>query len=243
VPTRDEVVVNQAAQALPFREPDEHGWGSAGDLRFLEMVTKGADRSQALPWVVLIHGMGDAPSLDWLELVAVDVPVRVIMPQAPYPHGTGYSWFTYNIDGENPPQQLADGITSAMQRIEQVIDSVPLHRKCVGRPIAMGFSQGGMLSYALAVQAAPRVRFAVPIAGFLPEPLWPTAPTSNAPTIRALHGTADTVVPIAGARALTERLTQLGYDAQLVAFPNLGHSVSIELQARVNALLQPELHR
>jgi phospholipase/carboxylesterase len=235
-------VASHASQRIAFSDPDDNGWGTAGELRFLELVTKGADRTQALPWIVLIHGMGDAPSPDWLEVVELDVPVRVIMPQAPYSYGTGYSWFNYNIHGDNPPDQLASGITSAMQRIEQLIESIPAHRRCVGRPIAMGFSQGGMLSYALATHAGPRVRFALPIAGFLPEPLWPTAPTPNAPPIRALHGTADQLVPIAGARALTKRLTQLGYDARLEEFANLGHSMSPELQARVHALLQPELH-
>lgn len=78
---------------------------------------------------------------------------------------------------------------------------------------------------------------------------WPRLACSTAPTpepgrhvpIRALHGAADAVVDVAGARSLHARLRQLGYDATLEEFAGIEHSISPEMQNRINALLRERL--
>src|SRR5689334_18699335 len=82
-----------AEARAPFEAPGRDGWGRAGSLRYLERVLGGGDPAQPLPMVVMIHGMGDAPRLDWFTAAdEIKVPLRLIMPQAPTPYYDGFSW-------------------------------------------------------------------------------------------------------------------------------------------------------
>jgi predicted esterase len=92
-----------------------------------------------------------------------------------------------------------------------------------------------MLSFALATRYPERFALVLPISGGLPDALWPARAAAGAARlpIRALHGARDTIVPIEPTRELTQRLRQLGYDATLHEFPELGHSIAPEVRQQV----------
>jgi phospholipase/carboxylesterase len=90
----------------------------------------------------------------------------------------------------------------------------------------VGFSQGAILSLA-ASQAEPGLAGQViSIAGRLVP-----APTHAARGTRLhfLHGTADTVVPLAQATKSVEQLQALGAQVSLDRFEGLGHGMDIRL--------------
>lgn len=225
--------------------PDDTGWGSAAGLRYLELMLGGARRDQTLPMLVMIHGMGDQPDASWRELVAIDQPARMIVPQAPMPHGRGYSWLEYRLNAPNPPDRLARDISAATDSVSRFIASVTQLRPTAGAPVVSGFSQGGMLSFAIAIQHPEQIKLAVPIAGLLPEPLWPSAQGIDKKTrrvpIRALHGTADPWVAIDVTRGLVERLRSIGYDVELHEYPGVEHTVSADMQQKLSTLLRAAL--
>lgn len=221
-----------------FQAPDADGFGRAAGLRYLEIV-QGGKADASLPMVVMIHGMGDRARAELVDALGVTLPARFILPQAPDAYGDGYSWFGYMIRGDNPPGALANGIASADARLARALDALRTQRPTLGRPIVTGFSQGGMLSFALALRHPELVELAQPISGTLPEPLWPTARATNGwqPPIRALHGNADTIVPIDGSQRLTAKLQELGYDATLMEFPEVGHEISAQMALRSHQTL------
>lgn len=229
-----------AAPEIPYQAPDEHGWGSAGTLRYLEYIAGDASPEQALPLLVMIHGMGDRPARSWLQGLDVGKPIRVIMPEAPQAYGPGFSWFEYRIGEDNPPERLAAGIASAREQLATAIEVLTRRRPSLGLPVVCGFSQGGILSYALALDQPSAMRLALPIAGMLPAPLWPMtrAKQARSPMIRALHGERDEIVPTDHDRRLVKRLSDLGYDVQLTTYPDVGHAISAAMQAEINAQLQ-----
>jgi phospholipase/carboxylesterase len=233
--TQDKVA-RPAPAATSYVAPDAARFGSASGLSFLEHVY-GAAPDARLPMVVLIHGMGDRPRVGWPEVLGSTLkqPVRYILPQAPRPYGSGFSWFDYEIHGVNEPRSLANGIAGACEQLARAIAVLRDHRPTVGRAIVSGFSQGGMLSFALALRHPELVAAAQPISGTLPEPLWPTARPhdANLPSIRALHGMNDTIVPIDGPRRLVARLRELGYDATLEEFPATAHEISPGMALRL----------
>ena len=164
------------------------------------------------------------------------------MPEAPSHYAKGFSWFHYDIFGQNPPEPLARGIALAADQIAVLLDVLPKRLPTSGPPIVAGFSQGGMLSFALALRYPERLRFALPISGLLPEPLWPVNPAGKVQIpIRALHGSDDPLVPVMTDRDLTRRLQRLGYDAQLEEFPASVHTITAPMQDRINQLLREHL--
>lgn len=211
----------------------------AADLDLLEVLTTGAHEDDTLPMIVAIHGMGDRPE-NWLDFFATfPLPARVYFPRAPMPYGDGGSWFTY------PPKSaddLAQGIAAAGDRIAKAM--VELSKtKTRGRPIVTGFSQGGFVSFDLAVHHPEVIDAAFPMSGGLPAPLYPQseiAARATAP-IFAVHGTSDTMVPITMARATVAKIVSLGGRAQLEEFPDVPHTVTTAMHDEISRHIEARL--
>ena len=233
------------AKSASYTAADTNGFGRAGELVFLEEIVGRAEADQALPMLVLIHGRGDKPARGWLPLSS-DQPLRVIMPQAPLPFGDGFSWSSVRaIEADGPNgAALAQDLADRADDIAEAVEVLRRERPTQGLPLVAGFSQGGMLSFTLAVRHPKAFRAFMPIAGLLPMTLWPeaTAPEGASP-ILALHGTADTLVPIAPARSAIEHLVQKGYSAELREFESIGHTITPGMLESFDAWLANALQR
>lgn len=220
--------------------PDASGWGTAAGLRYLEIVRGDAAPEEALPLIIVIHGLGDRPHRGWLQAVDIepDLKARMIFPQAPTPYGRGFAWFEYRFRDRNEAA-LADGIRAAQARVFSLIERVRATRPTRGRVIVCGFSQGGMLSFALALAHPEPIQIAVPISGELPPPLWPQAKFRGGwfPEIVALHGTADRVVALEADDKLVRHLEGLGYPAKLLRFEGAHHHVTPSMSQHVRSTL------
>jgi phospholipase/carboxylesterase len=236
----------QAAEVFVDAPPDETGWGTAAGLRYLEIVRGGAsaNATEALPLLVVIHGLGDKPHHDWLQVIDVDssIKVRMILPQAPTPHGGGYSWFPYRA-GSLDQAALASGISAATERLTRMITVLQTQRRSRGKAVITGFSQGGMLSYAVALSRPDLIEQAVPISGMLPVPLWPARPRDAKwfPNIQALHGKADTVVRFDVDQQLVDRMRELRYPVELAVFEDTSHTITPAMSALVRSTLNKAL--
>jgi phospholipase/carboxylesterase len=211
----------------------------------LEIIRGGAKPNEKLPLLLVVHGLGDKPHHGWLDAIDVDskIKVRMILPQAPTPHGSGFSWFPYRA-GTLDQAELARGISAAAERLARMLEVLQTQRPTRGKALVSGFSQGGMLSFALALSHPELVAYALPISGMLPGQLWPVAAAPAGvvyPPLRALHGTADTVVRFAVDDELVKRLRELGYPAELVAFDAVPHAITHEMSAVARSALSAAL--
>lgn len=209
-----------------FSPPDAQGYGRAAGLVYLEAVVGQPPPGARLPMVVFIHGLGGRAHHGWLRAQS-DIPLRLIMPQAPMPRNDGFGWFPYRAR-DNDQAALADGIERAAAQLARALQQLTTHRPTVGKPVISGFSQGGMLTYALYTTIPDRIAGALPMSGMLPPALWPTAGPPDAgvsyPPLHAFHGTADPLVPYPPTRDLVAKLVTLGYPASLTSIERLDHS-------------------
>lgn len=229
--------VARVAAPLPSAPPAGPVWRRAGGLRYLEIV-RGASPDAERPLIVFLHGLGDRPRPTWFA--DYPEPARIVLPEAPMPYGQGFSWFEYRVGDEDRDQgQLGRGILAAAAQVAGAIAEIRADRPTRGEPVVTGFSQGGMLSYALALHHPDGLGAVFPLAGALPEPSWPAAPVAGRgyPPVRALHGMADPIVPYGAADAMTQALSARGFDIELQGFEGVVHTLSPEM----NALLQRHL--
>lgn len=209
-------------------------------LPYATWTLGGGDRDP-LPWIVALHGLGDSPDR-FVQIVSQSsVHAHVYAPRGLYPYGDGYDWFRARVQGD--PERLAQAMRRAMVEVLGFVDARAAEARNVGKPILLGFSQGGMLTFALATHHPDRFRLAIPIGGLLPKPLWPDRKLPGELTIVALHGTEDPRVPIARTRALTSHLQALGYQASLLEFEGVRHAVPPAERARLFEILDSELSR
>lgn len=205
-----------------------------GDMEYLEVVhvprgTPAAERpgpDAKLPMVVAIHGRGDRPENFKEALADLPVAARVILPRGLTPLGDGFQWFSMRAATPDVAA-LAEGMATAADRLAVLIAELQRARPTVGLPVITGFSQGGMLSFTLAVFHPELCAAAVPVGGWLPPPLWPSALPERRPLpkIVALHGEVDPAVKFGPTREAVEHLEKLGWPASLKAYPDVGHSI------------------
>lgn len=231
-------------------EPTGSGDGGAvasqHGLTYVEHLTGGAQQDETLPLVVAIHGLGDRPEHFVGVFDGWSYKARVVLPAGPTPWGNGHAWMTVRSSEPDRIDALAAQTRASADRVSLLIQEISASRPTRGKPVVTGFSQGGMVSYTLAVVHGDSIAAAIPVSGFLPRPLYPESGVSMAP-VQGLHGEADPIISIQWARDTVQHINHAGGQAQLTEYPEVPHSISRpmrvewfrQLEARVRASSTP----
>jgi phospholipase/carboxylesterase len=201
-------------------------------LTYVERVTAGAAAHARLPTIVAIHGLGDQPENFVTLFEAFPIPVRIVAPRAPTPWGDGFAWMTSRVrDGDEVT--LAREIDASTARLVALLEVIVAREDVAGPVLLTGFSQGGILTYAITLARPDLVRAAFPIGGLLPSGRLTTLPSAQtgSPRIIAFHGDRDTIVPYARDVALVEALRTRGFDVTLETSEGVGHVIPERMQA------------
>ncbi|MEZ4472323.1 MAG: alpha/beta fold hydrolase [bacterium] len=198
-------------------------------LEYLVRIVGGADAPD-LPLVIAVHGLGDRPESFIGLLDGAPFRARVLAPRAPVPYGRGGTWFAL---ADPPDDRMRAELAESADRLAALAAHARARWPQSPGVWITGFSQGGMLSFAVAARHPEAVAGAVPIAGALPPPI---AVPARVPPIRALHGEADRRIPFAAGQATVAALASAG-DVRLQAFPGVGHAVPPPVRAALFATL------
>jgi phospholipase/carboxylesterase len=212
----------------------------SASLRYIERMTGGAKTSERVPLILAIHGYGDRPESFGRQFEGMSSRARIILPYGLSKTTDGFYWFP--LSGFDP-HALAEGSTHAAQALATLLAEIQASRPIQGKPIVTGFSQGGMLSFTLAVLHADQIGAALPVAGLLAPPLYPAPGTQfkTKPPVTAFHGDADDVVFIAGGRDSVKVLSNAGFSATLSEYPNVRHYVSPDMRRDWMAAIETAL--
>ncbi len=223
------------ASAAACARPKSPSWprrSKYDGIDFIELFPGDADESA--PLIIAVHGMGDKPD-NWIDAwTPFPAKVQIALPRAFTKYGDGFSWF-----------ELHDGMSDAELGTEVAIAEEKLWKgiaKLAGarKVIVTGFSQGGILSFAMAARHADKIAYAFPVSGSCPGPLLPKNKARAAPLV-ALHGTADPVLAFAGGRGAVDAFKEQGNSATLREYPGVGHQLTPEMRADLWAEIQKAL--
>ena len=218
---------SKAAAPPPTEAPEPSTiTGELAGMRYLEHMTGGARHDERVPMTLVLHPMGGDPE-GMLELLQrYPKRARLILPYG-YPRGGKFVWFATPLSN-----MTADVVTRETHRLSQLMSALVAAKPTLGKPLVTGFSQGGFLSFALAVTNPDAIAAVLPIGGTLPSALYPSSATSSAqrpatlPPIFAFHGAEDLVVPLSRARESVAELKTVGYQVELHEYAGLAHSIS-----------------
>ena len=202
-------------------------------MRLTEVILGDATLDAELPLMVRFHGRGDRPHIPGGDHSRTE-PMRLLLPWAPEKLGDGFTWFPLSITERKHPKVLGHYIREGSDRVSKVIRGFMERRPTRGRALAAGFSQGGMMTFALAIRYPEILDGAFPVAGWLPMFLVEEvhAKGRSYPPIRAMHGKGDPVVPVEPAVELVRELRALGLDATMELFDCDEHSMSDAMHTR-----------
>lgn len=182
------------------------------------------------PILILLHGYGS--NEEDLFSFASELPEEyyIISVRAPYDMMYGsYAWYAINFDADenkfsdiNQAQQSRDLIANL---IDELIENYPIDSKKV---TLIGFSQGCILSYAVALSYPEKVQRVIAMSGYFNAEIAVEGFAQNDFSnlkIFASHGSVDQVVPVDWARKAAPALQQLGIDIVYKEYP-VGHGVA-----------------
>lgn len=182
------------------------------------------------PLLLLLHGYGS--NEEDLFSFATELPEEyyIISARAPYDMQYGsYAWYAINFDAdENKFSDLEQAKTSRdmiSNFIDELTANYPIDKENV---TLIGFSQGCILSYAVALSNPDKVQRVVAMSGYLNlEIVDENYLKNNLKNLKifASHGTVDQVIPIDWARKAKPILDNLGIETTYKEYP-IGHGVS-----------------
>jgi phospholipase/carboxylesterase len=207
----------------------------------IEVYTGGARAGDRLPTIVALHGYSGSPDDIVGLLDGFRSRARVLAPRGPLREGTGWGWFRFQSSWARTPDELAPGLRAATDGLVRYIGEHTRDRSSCGRPIVVGFSQGGILSYALAARSPAVIGAALPLAGFIPPSQRPTTHEADSPRVTAFHGDADHVIDVAFARETLASFAAAGFASALRVYPGVAHEVSSEMANDIRAQLTREI--
>ncbi len=184
------------------------------------------------PTIFAMHGWGsNAMDLQGLAPFIADGRFLVICPQGPFEVEigaiNGYGWYQMR-PGSQPDEEKVDAAVDLLRGF--IDDSCARYPVDQRKMVAVGFSQGGMMAYNLAVRWPERFAALVGIATAFPEYL--ADRVSNPEALAKLpamvqHGRADEMLEISRARKSVETLRKLGVDVAFHEYAG-GHEVTAD---------------
>lgn len=230
-----------ASEPCPYDATGLHARSAVFEgLWYAEVVVGEVAPDAPLPLVVALHGRGDMPRLPGGPFRRAPTPMRLLVPRGPLVLGAGYAWARYSV-AQNHPDELAEDLGGAADRIARLTEHVRATRPTLGTPIVTGFSQGAILAWMTALSHPTSFGLALLIAGWVPPRAIPVAPIAGPPRVRAMHGTEDAIVPIEGSREVVSTLRALDLDVELTEFDGAGHAVTDEMNQLFEAWLEEGL--
>src|SRR6185436_1956426 len=201
-------------------------------LPYLEIVTGGAAADAELPLVIALHGRGDTAENFAPLFRDLSVRARVVILRPPHAWGGGQAWFVGAWAHPETRPKIAAELRALADRVVATAEAIRAARPTRGRPVVKGFSQGGMLTWAVAVEHPRAISAAFPVAGFLfPEMLERARIDARTlPRIVAFHGSADPLVSLDEDRRGVRLLEARGARIDLRVYPGVAHALPPELQ-------------
>lgn len=215
-PTRDRA----CTATLPGAHTEMHS-----GVCYEMLVANTGDDTAPLPLVIGLHWSGSTPREFREVLAGIRHPVRLVLLQGGQPRRNGFSFYPvdpYYYDMDAATQREVQRTTA--DRLAELVRALDRRFRGCARPVVVGASQGGDLSYLLGLRHADTVGLAIPLMATIDPTLVPERATRRVP-IRPMHGVDDAVVPIATARSLVDATKGKGFDVRLAEFDGVGHDV------------------
>ena len=183
-------------------------------------------------WTVLwLHGLGaDGHDFEPIvpELVAPDWPaLRFVFPHAPVRAVTinggmrMRAWYDIR-DADLANRADGIGVAQSVLQVEQLIARERERGVPASRILLAGFSQGGAVTLATALQRQTPLAGLIALSTYLPEIAQARARLVDGAQRQPLfmaHGSQDPVVPVAAGRTSAQALRELGFDVQWHEYP------------------------
>ena len=198
------------------------------------------------PTVLTLHGRG-ANAFDLLGIAPFlcDGRFMMICPQGPLetpigPNAVGYAWYPMSNGGAPDVEAMLSSQKRLQAFLDQCLKTYPIDSKKLA---VLGFSQGGVMAYSLALPHPERFAALAVLSSWLPKELLARLNVTNAvqslPTL-VQHGTQDPMIQVDRAHASVEMLRDVRVPLTFREYP-MGHEISGKSLGDLSAWLEEKV--
>ena len=199
-------------------------------LSLEHIIRPATQESNNAPVLFMLHGYGS--NEEDLFSFASELPKElcIISIRAPYnlqPYG--HAWYAINFDAEQGKWSDDAQAVESREKIAAFIDEACEAYKLDSKNVTLlGFSQGTILSYAVALSYPEKVKNVIALSGYINENIL-TKTYKNKDhsglSFYCSHGQVDAVIPIEWAQRAPKFLNDLAINHKFEEF-NVGHGVA-----------------
>jgi phospholipase/carboxylesterase len=182
------------------------------------------------PVIIMLHGFGSDEN-DLFSFASelpnnyAIVSLKAPLPMQPY----GNAWYNIYFDSEdgkfNDTEQAIASRDLIANCIDEIVDKYNINKDEV---TLLGFSQGTILSFSVALSYPEKVKNIIGLSGYISEDMltknYKENDFSNL-NVYSSHGTVDQVIPVSWARKTKPFLENLSIKCEYSEFP-VGHGVA-----------------
>jgi phospholipase/carboxylesterase len=182
------------------------------------------------PVLIMLHGYGSDESDLFSFASELPEELFIISVRAPYKmQPNGNAWYAINFDADqkkwSDDEQAKESRDKISNFIDEVVEAYPINKNNI---TLLGFSQGTILSYAVALSYPEKIRNVVALSGYINlDIIKDNFKSNNLSKLNfyCSHGSVDQVIPVDWARRTPEILKKLNVDYIYEEFP-VGHGVA-----------------
>ncbi|WP_228851704.1 alpha/beta hydrolase [Aegicerativicinus sediminis] len=196
----------------------------------LYYIKRPSTLSSDAPLLIMLHGYGS--NEEDLFSFASELPEElfIISLRAPYdlmPYG--YAWYSINFDAQQNKWSDDEQAILSREKVAKFIDyAIYTYNINKENVTLLGFSQGTILSYSIALTYPTKVKNIIALSGYVNKNILPENFSEfnySHLDFYCSHGSVDQVIPVDWARKTPEFLSSLNIKHSYTEYP-VGHGVS-----------------
>lgn len=200
---------------------------------YKELTNGTFSENENYPLIIALHWMGTNPDNFSKYLKGFKKTVRVLLVEAPYPLEEGYSFYRthpinyYDLQSDKKAAILIEEVDKLSCFVESVVKKYNSPKK----PVIIGASQGGDLSYMMAIRYGDMIGLSCPLLATIENELITQCGKNDNCAIVAFHGIEDPIVSIEDARNHIKQLTINKYNSKIIEYTDCGHEITKKMQS------------
>lgn len=180
------------------------------------------------PVIILFHGYGS--NEEDLFSFASELPEDIFVVSARAPRDLqpyGYSWYDIHYTATEKisnDEQAIESRDTVATFIDEVVENYPVDASNV---TLLGFSQGTILSYAVAFTYPEKIKNVIALSGYLNQKIFEVSDSKDYSHLNfyCSHGSVDQVIPVEAARLITPFMEMHNLNHVYEEYP-VGHGVA-----------------